>query len=283
MTDENGIDSGETDSDRSPGGNLREFGPILFANLLPVAGMGLLGWSFRTLFVLYWLDLMMLMLVYGGCSLFAQLPVVTEGRDMRLAWVAEGGHDGTWGEPSTPIHISTRLPPVYAQNARLLVPNLVLGVGAMLTAGGGILNFLRDDPAGSLGWLSELSSLSPTVLIGVATMAGSHCFDAYRSYFSNRRYERMSAHMVLEIPIRPILLLVVASAAGFIVVVVAAIAVDAAVGETAGYWTLVSLGVGGFLLVKITTEWGRFRAEQTDNPEGVPRWFTPEDPRDSSG
>ena len=260
----------------------RAFGLALLANTFPVAGIWLFGWSFTTLFVLYWLDLVTLLLVYGGCSLFAQRPIVTEERDMRLAWVAEHGRDESWGDPSRAVHLSEHLPPVYVQNVRLLVPNLVAGLAFMLAAGGGIVNFTAGYPAGSLQWLSEVAALPTTTLVGAAVMVGSHCFDAYQSYFGERRYEELSAHMVLEIPFRPILLLIVASVVGFVAAVLASLAVNAVVGETAAYWTLVSLGVGGFLLVKLTIEWGRLRAEQTDEPRGLAAWFTPEDPREGS-
>jgi hypothetical protein len=258
----------------------RAFGLVLLANTLPVAGLWLFGWSFTTLFVLYWLDLVTLLLVYGGCSLFAQRPIVTEGWDMRLAWVAEHGKDESWGDPSRAVHLSEHLPPVYVQNVRLLVPNLVAGLAFMLAAGGGVVSFTAGYPAGSLRWLSEIAAFPTTTLVGATMMVGSHCFDASRSYFGERRYEELSAHMVLEIPFRPILLLVVASVVGFIAAVLAALAVNAVVGETAAYWTLASLGVGGFLLVKLTIEWGRLRAERTDDPNGFAAWFTPEDPRD---
>lgn len=257
-----------------------EFVPILLANVLPVAGIGLFGWTFTTVFVLYWFDLLTLLLVYGACSLFAQRPIVVEGRDMRLAWVAERGPDDRWGEPSKGVRLSERLPPIFAQNVRLLVPNLVLGLALVLAAGGVVLNFLHGHPAGSLRWLSELSALPATTLVGAAATAGSHCFDVYRSYFRDKRYERLSAHMALEIPIRPIILLFVASVVGFLGISSIAIAVDAVIGESAADWTLVSLGVGGFLLVKLLIEWGRFRAEDEDDADGVGVWFTPEDPRD---
>lgn len=260
----------------------REFAPTAIATVLPVAGIGLFGWTFTTVYLLYWLDFLTLLVVYGGCSLFAQRPVVVEGRDMRLAWVDERDDDDDWGDLTTPISLSDRLPPVYAQNVRLLLPNLVLGVGLMLAAGGGILNFLNGYPAESLQWLSEFSSLPPSVLLGVVATIGSHCADAYQSYFRPGRYEQMSAHMVLEVPIRPMALLSAASVVGYIVVSLAAVGVTVVVGEAAGNWTLVSLGLGGFLLVKLIVEWGRFRAERVDDPEGIGGWFSPEDPRDDT-
>ena len=256
----------------------RAFGPILFANLLPVAGLWLFEWSFTTLFVLYWLDLVTLLLVYGCCSLFAQRPIVAEGRDMRLAGITKRGPNDSWGEPSRVVRLSERLPPMYVQNVRLLIPNLLVGLGFMLAAGGGVVSFTTDYPAGTRRWLSEIAALPTTTLVGAAAMVGSHCFDAYQSYFKPRRYERLSAHMALEIPFRPILLLVVASVVGIVAVMLAALVVNAAVGETAAYWTLVSLGVGGFLLVKLTIEWGRFRAQRSADPDGIGAWFTPEDP-----
>lgn len=256
-----------------------EFGAICIANLLPIVGIPVFGWAFSTLVLLYWVDLLTLLLVYGGCSLFAQQPIVVEGRTMRLAWVARHGAEDDWSELLRPIQLSERLPPIYVQNLKLLVPNLVVGVGLMLGAGSSILNVVQGYPPGSLRWLSALASLSPTVLIGVGAMVTAQCIGVYQSYFEPRRYERMSAHMVLEIPIRPIVLLFAASLAGFVAVVLAAITMDAAVGGRAGYWTLVVLGIGGFLALKLAIEWGRFRAERTDDPAGFVGWFTPENPR----
>jgi hypothetical protein len=260
-------------------GRRREFGAICIANLLPIVGIPVFGWAFSTLVLLYWLDLVTLLLVYGVCSLFAQQPIVVEGRNMRLAWIARHGTDDDWSALSRPIQLSERLPPIYVQNLKLLVPNLVVGMGLMLGVGSSILNVVQGYPTGSLRWLSALASLSPTVLIGVVAMVATQCGGVYRSYFKPRRYERMSAHMVLEIPIRPIILLFAASLAGFIAVVLMAIAMDAAVGGRAGYWTLVVLGIGGFLALKLAIEWGRLRAERADDPAGFVGWFTPEDPR----
>ncbi len=263
-----------------PAGRRREFAAVALASVLPVAGIGLFGWSFTSIFVLYWLDLVVLLLVYGGCSLFARRPTVVEGREMRLAWVGERGDDAT--APSTAIRPVDRLPPVHTRNVRLLVPNLVLGVSLLLAAGGAVVNFLQGHPPGSLRWLSELSSLTTSAVVGVAAMAGSHCLDAYWGYFRPRRYEQLSAHMVLEIPIRPILLLFAASAVGYVGVLLAAAAVGAVVGDAAAYRTLVTLGVGGFTMVKLVVDWGRFRAERADDPGGLAAWFTPEDPRESA-
>jgi hypothetical protein len=258
--------------------HIREFGVVCLANLLPVVGIAAFGWAFSTLVLLYWLDLVTFLLVYGVCSLFAQQPIVVEGRNMRLAWVARYGADDGWSEPSRAIQLSDRLPPVYVQNIKLLVPNLAVGLGLMLGAGSSILNVVQGYPTGSLRWLSDVASLSPTVLLGVGVMVAAQCVGAYRGYFESRRYERLSAHMVLEIPLRPIILLFAASLAGFVGVVLAAVAADAVIGGMAGYWTLVVLGVGGFLAVKLAIEWGRFWAERTDDPTGFAAWFTPEDP-----
>jgi hypothetical protein len=256
-----------------------EFGTICIANLLPIVGIPVFGWAFSTLVLLYWLDLVMLLFVYGVCSLFAQQPTVVEGRNMRLAWVARYGADDDWSELSRSIHLSGSLPPIYVQNLKLLIPNLVVALGLMFGVGTSILNTVQGYPTGRLRWLSTLASLSPTVLIGVVAMVATHCVGVYRSYFKPQRYEQMSAHMVLEIPIRPIILLFAASLAGFVAVVLTAIAMDATFGGRAGYWTLVVLGIGGFLALKLAIEWGRFRAEQTDTPTGIGGWFTPEDPR----
>ncbi|MFC7069437.1 DUF6498-containing protein [Halobaculum lipolyticum] len=256
------------------GGDLRAFVPTLLATLLPLAGVGLLGWRVAELLVVYWIELWALLVVYAGAALFARRAVVVEGRNLTLPGVSSetGRDEQRWsGEPRA-LRLPGPLPPIYPRNARLVAHSLVWGVG-LLTVPVWAVD-LGD---------AALATLSPPLAAVALATVGSHALTVRRDYLATGRIETVSAHMVLEIPVRVVAFAftyvsVALVVGGFCLLVVWEVL--GAVGVTVGDDAVVLALVAVVVLGKLAIEWSRHAAAAADDPTGFATWFRPEDPRE---
>lgn len=260
--------------DRVAGGDVREFAPTLLATLLPLVGVGLLDWRVAELLVVYWIELWALLVVYAGAALFARRAVVVEGRNLTLPGVSSdaGRDEERWAGEPRPIRLPGALPPIYPRNARLVAHSLVWGVG-LLT----VPVWAVDLGAAAVATLSP-----PLAGVALATVV-SHVLAVRRDYVLTGRYEEVSPHMVLEVPVR-----VVAFAFAYVSVALVvggfallfAVEVFGAFGVTLGDDAVVLALVGVVVLGKLAVEWSRHAAEASDDPSGFATWFRPENPRE---
>ncbi|ELY87871.1 hypothetical protein C483_18278 [Natrialba hulunbeirensis JCM 10989] len=65
------------------------FVPILLANLLPVVGIVWFDWHASEVVVIYWLEVIVMLLVYGVAALFARQRIILEHRRLFLPGVSE--------------------------------------------------------------------------------------------------------------------------------------------------------------------------------------------------
>ncbi|EFW92245.1 hypothetical protein ZOD2009_12230 [Haladaptatus paucihalophilus DX253] len=75
------------------------FVPTLLANLVPLGGFVAFGWQIRELLVIYWLEIVVMLLLYGGAALFASRRIVLEGRTLFLPGVSRKREldEAKWG------------------------------------------------------------------------------------------------------------------------------------------------------------------------------------------
>ncbi|WP_226023520.1 DUF6498-containing protein [Halomicrobium salinisoli] len=257
---------------RSDADGLAGFAPVLATNLLPVAGVLWLGWNLSTLYLFYWVDLLALLVVYAGCSLFAQGKIVTDGRRVRLPGIGEDGYAGEgWLDQLRPITVHGRLPPVYPRNVGVVAMSLVFGL-VFLTFGYGLLDTLLG------GGRSTVALQSPMVLGSLFVAAGSHVYEAHQRYFEPGRYESLSPQTVLDVPLRVVAVLGSAMLLWMGITLFSAFFIATAVSSEAATAAFLAMVYGGWFAIKIGVEWGRFSAEQSTDPGWLARLLAPEDP-----
>lgn len=251
------------------------FAPILVANLVPLAGIALLEWRIVEVLVLYWIEVCVMLLVYALAAFFAELPIETDGRTFFLPGTShESGRDRSpAGCERVGIKIPGPLPPIYLHDFGVISLSFVLGVGFWIGPifALEITTVVRD-------------ALSPAVLVASVGIVSSHLGELRRDFFAEKRYEEMSAHMVLEIPIRivlfPLFLLFFIAFVGWPWLFFALVVVPEVFGIALTAARIEFLLVSGVVLMKLTVEWARFWADRDPEPGRVTKWFLPQDPRD---
>ncbi|WP_135828218.1 DUF6498-containing protein [Halorussus halobius] len=254
--------------------DVREFVPVALSNLLPLGGVVFLGWEVLQVLATYWIEMAVMLVVYAGAALFAQRPMVLDGRDLYLPGVSEETELGAkWDGDPRRVHLPGSLPPAYPRNAGMVVLSLVFGA------------FWVAIPT-FFDYVAVSSAVSPTVLVAAFGIAASQLVEVRREFFGKRRYEEVSVHMVLEIPLRVIVfaggLLMVLHVVGILLL----LAVRGAVGAST-FETVVTARVAAVcyavvvMLAMLAVEWSRFWASREADPGGLAGWFTPEDPREA--
>lgn len=264
---------------RSDDPTLAAFLPTLAVNLLPLVGILALEWRVAELLAVYWLEIGTSLLVYGVAALFAERPVVVEGRSFRLPGVRTPDQTGVasdyerpekWERDPDPIETPGSLPPIYPRNTRLV--GLSVGTGATWLG-----FFLLEYPA-IVGALR-----SPALALTAAAMILGDIRRLYREFFAHRQYESMSPHMVLEIPGRLLffaaLYVVALSTVGLLAYAGLVALVEATTGVAVPRVRTELLFAVAAVAGKVAVEWSRFSAERQSNPTGFAAWFVPEDPR----
>lgn len=250
-------------------------GPTVAAQLLPLGGIAFVGWELAEVLAIYWLELWAVLVVYAGAALFAERPVVLEGRTIHLPGVSRRSSKSRdrWDGEQTGIEFAAWLPPIYPRNGRLVGWSLVWGIG------------FCSLPVLAFGFGAIESVLAPGVVLAAIAIGLSQIAYVARTFFGEERYADMSVHMVLEIPVRLItfafafLLTVVVLGAG--IVILGAYLAEVLVGYEMGPRIFEALLATPVVFGRLAVEWSRTRAETADDPSGFATWFTPQNPRES--
>jgi len=253
----------------------REFVPVVLSNLLPLVGVVVLDWNLVQVLATYWIEMAVMLVVYSGAALFAERPIVLDGRDLYLPGVSDETELGEkWDGDPRRVHLPGSLPPIYPRNGFMIFMSLLFGA------------FWVAIPVwGEFEYLPVASAVSPTVLVAAFGIGVSQLAEIRREFFGQRRYEEMSVHMVLEIPLR-----VIVFAGGLLLVLhVVGILVLVAIHQLVGPWVFETVLTGRVIaicyalvviLAMLAVEWSRFWASREPDPGGLADWFTPEDPRE---
>ncbi|WP_254278672.1 DUF6498-containing protein [Haloarcula marina] len=247
------------------------FLPTLAANLFPLVGIAVFEWRVAELLAVYWVEIGVALVSYGVAALFARRPVVLDGRQFYLPGVSpEADRAEKWERDPRPLDLPWSLPPMYPRNGRLVFLTLVTGFGFLgffLAASPGVVESLR----------------SPWLGLAAAGMVLSDWRYLSREFFSENRYEELSAHMVLEIPVRVLFFAVayvlLLGSIGLLSLVFG-IFLLREMGIVVPAFELADLFAATIVLGKVAVERSRFRAETEAEPSGFATWFLPEDPRE---
>ncbi|SDQ46493.1 DUF6498-containing protein [Natronobacterium texcoconense] len=252
---------------------------IVGVNLFPLVGFVLFDWEPILVGLLYWLDVVSLVLVYSVCALFAQRWSHTELEEKSLL----PGTVGLDYWSDEPRNLSRSLPPVYTRNLAVIIPTalfllfVLFAVGAQAFFGDIELGRrVAGDAFAFLGAFGVFATLEGVVT--GAVIIGAHAITIHRAYFRTGKYRDQSAYMVLESTIRFVLLYVTCLFAFlFYLVLVLAVGefvVTSIVSETVAQQGAVVVLAASFLAVKLALERMRLRAEWTEKA-GLTSWFRP--------
>jgi hypothetical protein len=247
---------------------------VVATNLLPLAGVVAFGWRVGELLAVYWIEVAALVLAHAAAAMFAERPIVLEGRSFYITGYDEDAErDEVWEREPEPIHLVSWLPPVYRRNARVVRRSL------------GVFAFLLF-PLLPVGW-DAFSYLTPTVGLAAVGVCGAQVAEVRREFFADRAYEERSPYMVVEAAQRVVFFYIVIGLLTVVPVTFGIFAIEAALApglldglaDAFGAEVLLLPYLLPITLAKATVEWGRRRAVREDDPDGVATWFTGEDPR----
>lgn len=250
------------------------FLPTLVLNLVPAFGIFVFDWRVLEVLAVYWVEMATSFVVYGGAAVFAQRPVVVEGRDVYLPGVSRNAErPEKWDQEPNPVELPGRLPPLYPRNLRLVSMSLIWGFWFLT------FPLIKE----SFALVEEV--LSPSLALAALAMMISQLVQLRREFFGKAQYEEMSPHMVLEIPGRLLLFAIVyislVTVVGGGVLVYLLVLIQEATGiavPNLDFWLWFATAM---VLGKIAVEWSRFRAENEENPTGFATWLLPENPKKS--
>jgi hypothetical protein len=247
---------------------------VVATNLLPLIGVVAFDWRVGELLAVYWIEVVALVLAHGVAAMFAERPIVLEGRSFYITGYDEDAErDEVWERDPDPVRLVPWLPPIYRRNARVVARSL------------GAFVFLLF-PLVPVGW-DALSYLTPTVGLATLGVCGAQVAEAYREFLSGRAYEERSPYMVVEAAQRVVFFYFVIGIVTAVAVTAGIFAIEAALAPGLLDRVADAFGVEAVLLpyllpiaiAKATVEWGRRRAVREDDPDGIATWFTGEDPR----
>lgn len=258
------------------------FIPVIIANLLPLAGIALLGWQPEEILFVYWLEIGSFVVLYSGLLLFAKREPKPDDRTITPP---------TFSIPllntqSGPIRPFESMPPIYRRNVRytlgLLVWGLVfwwcLAILMIVLPSHGSLELSSSNEGVPLRDVISVvaAAFSPVILLNALLLVVSQLVTVRREFFGRQAYERLSAPMIAEIPVRLILF-------WFLLTIFAQLVFPLLLWPLyATFDTRSVTGIGISALVifgKLTIEWSTFRARRLEKSNGIARWFTLEDPQ----
>jgi hypothetical protein len=270
---------------------------VIAANLLPVAGVVFLGWRAAEILVVYWIELVVMVVAYSVVALFAERPIDLDDREFYIVGFSERSEvdaDRWSGKPEPtgivdrldrllPTPIAGRLPPIYRRNVPVVARSLgiawFLAIGAFMLADSVVI-----DPIGA--------AASLTVVAASLAVCVSQATEIRREFFVTPRYEDWSAYMVLESAQRVVIFYfcigMVAVPASFLGLVLVTGALDAAAVGLAALGPVAPATppdpfalayVLPFALAKAAADRSRRVAFDEADPDGLAGWFAPEDPR----
>lgn len=254
--------------------NTRGTFPLLFlANLLPLAGIGLLEWRpYEALFV-YWIEIGLCIALYYALALFAQREPEPDGTG-RL-------HPNPASVPrrSGSIRPLERLPPIRYRNVRYVPEALVMALGFWFFCGALFVDVPNPElSSASQGPLREYLAViaAAATVEGVALAAllfGVRLVIVSHEFFGQRQYERFSPSILADIPLRTVFfwfLLLVALQGVLFVRSLFAGALD----PTATQRLAIAVVVASKLAIDRSLVRARYRTERSR----FSRWFVPDEP-----
>ncbi|SMO67714.1 DUF6498-containing protein [Halorubrum cibi] len=266
---------------------------VLAANLLPLAGVVLLGWRAAEILVVYWIELVVTVAAYSVVALFAERPIDLEDREFYIVGFSENSEidsDRWSGDPEPigvvgrvlPSAVADRVPPIYRRNVPVVARSL--GIVGFLAFGAIVLaDTVVTDPVAAAS--------SPAVIGAALAVCVSQAAEIRREFFVTPRYEEWSPYMVLEAAQRVVTYYLcigmVAVPVSFLGLVLVAGAVDALAVDPAALGPLAPADVDPFALAyvipfalaKAAADRSRRVAFDEVDPGGLAGWFAPEDPR----
>lgn len=258
------------------------FVPILASNLLPLAGIAFLGWRAPDVLFVYWVEIGSLVVLYSGLTLFAQREPNPDERTVSPVTIPVPFLSSRSGS-TRPVD---SLPPIYYRNVRYAAGLFVWGLGFWLCLSMLMVVLPSPEPLtipegrDTVPFGAYVSivanNVSPAALYSALALIVSQVATVGREFLDRRTYERVTAPMTAEVPVRQVVFwFLLTPVAEFVLPLVTLPLV-----EVFGTRTLTEVGVATVVVLgKLTIEWSAYRARQQEKVDGVAGWFTPEEPK----
>lgn len=253
---------------------------VFVTNLLPIAGLLLLNWRLPEALFAYWVDIALFTVLYTGLVLFAQQEPQSDKRTIELPAIPVPFVTGRSGS----VRPIERLPPIFPRNVSYAVGILPFGLFFWFFTASLLFAYsdpdFRYDTAGTPGIPIEqqLSVITDAFtlegLVVAAVLFGVRLVTVRRAFFGRRRYERVSAPTVAEIPFRIgiVWVLLVAMTAVTLPFVILPLLEGYGTAAVTEVWVATVAIVGKTLM-----EWAALHAHRPRKPDGLVRWLTPEE------
>ena len=163
---------------------------LIFANLVPLAGVILFRWDVLAILLLYWAE----SVVIGVVNI---LRMITCQSDNAL-----GGLLSQLSRKPLPTELSNALPSIPTAPLKLLlVPFFAIHYGAFCYGHLVAVIGIFSGSGLSLGATASLAELwQPSFWIAVAAIAGSHLFSFFSNYIGNDERKRASLFLLMHRP-----------------------------------------------------------------------------------
>ncbi|MDS0475885.1 DUF6498-containing protein [Natrinema sp. 1APR25-10V2] len=243
------------------------FVPILVGNLLPLAGIAFLGWRLPFVLFVYWVEIGLLVVTYSGLALFVRRKPRTERRSITPPSISVPFLNTRSGT----IRPFERLPPIYRRNVPYAIGLLGWGLGLWWCLS--FLMIVQPSQGTPLVWSSEegiflesiVAIVSPALLITTMFLFASQLVQIRREFLGEQRYERLSAPMIAEIPIRVIVF-------WFLLTVFAQLIYPILLWPLFALFdsrTVTELGISSLVVAgNVTIEWSTLKARRLEEPDG---------------
>lgn len=243
---------------------------IIFINILPLVGIPLFNWEANNLMFVYWMQNLLLIVLYSGLIAFAAQEPTPDTRDYtpRAVPIPFISNRSGW------LNISKRLPPINYWNIQYITWSLLFGLAFWIVAGTIFIDLTNPNPVIEGGRFNTplrdytdvvTTAASVEAIIVAFVIFGMLCALICRSFFGQKQYDYFSAPDLAEIPIRiGFYWFIVVIVSQFILILTFPIVSVINSRTYAGFSVLVL-----FLLMKVLVEWSLFRIQDGDKPSRV--------------
>lgn len=163
---------------------------LIFANLIPLAGVLLLQWDVLAILILYWTESVVIGVINVFRMITCQSDSVFDGLLPLLS------------RKSVPAELSASLPNIPITPFKyFLIPFFVLHYGAFCFGHLAAVIGLFSDSGLSLGATVSLAEFwQPSFWVAVAAIAGSHLFSFFNNYIGKDERKRANLFLLMHRP-----------------------------------------------------------------------------------
>lgn len=167
---------------------------LLAANVLPLIGVLLLGWSTFIVVLLYWLE----NVVLGVINVLKMITCTPDADEVALSLLKYAGDSDDAQRARDQIRTMATSPVANNVGKLFFVPFFTVHYGIFCLVHGMFVVVLLGDPGGEIGGAMDDFSgtvgpklMSPEVILAMIALAGSHLVSFFTNYLGRGEYRRL--------------------------------------------------------------------------------------------